>query len=92
MKTIYRRGLGYRYGREMQVIAGVHYNYSVPAAFWPVYHELVGSELGEDDFRSEQYLGMIRNFRRMGWIILYLFGASPAVCKSFGAARSTCHR
>ncbi len=87
MKTIYRRGLGYRYGREMQVIAGVHYNYSVPAAFWPLYQELLGSELGEDDFRSEQYLGMIRNFRRMGWIILYLYGASPAVCKSFTSGK-----
>ncbi|MBT8122248.1 MAG: glutamate--cysteine ligase, partial [Gammaproteobacteria bacterium] len=30
MKTVYRRGLGYRYGRVMQVIAGAHYNYSFP--------------------------------------------------------------
>ena len=86
MKTIYRRGLGYRYGREMQVIAGVHFNYSVPAKFWPLYQDLLGSELSATDFRSDQYLGMIRNFRRMGWIILYLFGSSPAVCKSFAGA------
>ena len=31
---------------------------------------------------------MIRNFRRMGWLILYLFGSSPAVCKSFAGAAS----
>ena len=86
MKTIYRRGLGYRYGREMQVIAGVHFNYSLPKAFWPVYREVLGSDLDPTEFRSEHYLGMIRNFRRMGWIILYLFGASPAVCKSFSGA------
>jgi glutamate--cysteine ligase len=86
MKTIYRRGLGYRYGREMQIIAGVHFNYSVPATFWPSYRDLLGSKLDETGFRSEQYLGMIRNFRRMGWIILYLFGSSPAVCKSFAGA------
>ena len=89
MKTIYRRGLGYRYGREMQIIAGVHFNYSVPAGFWPLYRELLGSKLDDADFRSEQYLGMIRNFRRMGWIILYLFGSSPAVCKSFAGAVSS---
>ena len=88
MKTIYRRGLGYRYGREMQLIAGVHFNYSLPEAFWPHYRDTLGSTLDVADFRSDQYLAMIRNFRRMGWIILYLFGASPAVCKSFAGAAS----
>ncbi len=86
MKTIYRRGLGFRYGREMQLIAGVHFNYSLPDAFWPAYRAATGSTVAQADFRSEQYLAMIRNFRRTGWIILYLFGASPAVCKSFGGA------
>ena len=86
MKTIYRRGLGYRYGREMQLIAGVHFNYSLPDEFWPHYHEVLGSALDVGGFRSEQYLAMIRNFRRMGWIILYLFGSSPAICKSFAGA------
>jgi glutamate--cysteine ligase len=86
MKTIYRRGLGFRYGREMQLIAGVHFNYSLPTEFWPMYRDVLGSKLEVVDFRSEQYLGMIRNFRRMGWLILYLFGASPAVCKSFAGA------
>ncbi len=83
MKTIYRRGLGYRYGRQMQTIAGVHFNYSVPQRFWHAYQEILGDENGIDDFRSEQYLGLIRNFKRMGWLVLYLFGASPALCKSF---------
>lgn len=86
MKTIYRRGLGYRYGRQMQLIAGVHFNYSLPASFWPVYQQVVGSDQDVDEFRSDQYLGLIRNFRRMGWLILYLFGASPALCRSFSSA------
>ncbi len=83
MKTIYRRGLGHRYGRHMQTIAGVHFNYSLPEAFWPAYKELVVDQRRANDFRSDQYLGLIRNFRRFGWLILYLFGASPAMCKSF---------
>ena len=89
MKTIYRRGLGYRYGRQMQTIAGVHFNYSLPTELWPILREVAGSELDADDFRSDQYLGLIRNFRRMGWLVLYLFGASPALCKSFAAADAT---
>ncbi len=84
MKTIYRNGLGYRYGRTMQTIAGVHFNYSLPTTFWPVYMQLEKSRLAEDEFRSDAYLGLVRNFRRFGWLVLYLFGASPAVCKSFG--------
>ena len=40
MKTVYRRGLGHRYGRVMQVIAGVHFNFSFPEKFWPVFFEI----------------------------------------------------
>ena len=83
MKTAYRRGLGHRYGRAMQTIAGLHFNYSVPEAFWPVYKSLRESDRSVDVLRSDGYLGLIRNFRRLGWLVLYLFGASPAVCKSF---------
>lgn len=84
MKSVYRRGLGHRYGRAMQVIAGVHFNYSLPESFWPIYKDILGeSELSLKDFQSEQYFALIRNLQRYGWLIPYLFGASPAVCKSF---------
>jgi len=86
MKTIYRRGLGYRYGRQMQVIAGIHFNYSLPGGFWDFFREFLGDDQPQRDFQSEHYLRLIRNFRRMGWLILYLFGASPALCKSFSSA------
>jgi len=88
MKTIYRRGLGYRYGRQMQTIAGVHFNYSVPQHFWEAYQGVLGDQSGVDEFRSEQYLGLIRNFKRIGWLVLYLFGASPALCKSFAGGNA----
>jgi len=88
MKTIYRRGLGHRYGRQMQSISGVHFNYSVPQKFWDAYQEMLGDSSTSDDFRSEHYLGLIRNFRRMGWLVLYLFGASPALCKSFAGGHA----
>jgi glutamate--cysteine ligase len=83
MKTVYRNGLGYRYGRKMQTIAGVHFNYSLPEAFWPVYREIEAPGSDADVFRSESYMGLVRNFRRFGWLVLYLLGSSPALCKSF---------
>jgi glutamate--cysteine ligase len=83
MKTTYRRGLGLRYGRAMQVIAGVHFNYSFSDDFWQQYQQLLKNEDPLQDFISEQYMGLIRNLLRYGWLVPYLFGASPAVCKSF---------
>jgi glutamate--cysteine ligase len=83
MKTVYRRGLGYRYGRYMQAISGVHFNYSLPVDFWPLYRDMQQSTQLLRDFRSESYLGLVRNVRRLDWLLLYFFGASPAVCKSF---------
>ena len=83
MKTVYRVGLGHRYGRVMQAISGVHFNYSFPEQFWPVLGELLQSRDTGQDFRSEAYFGLLRNYRRHGWIVLYLFGNSPAICPSF---------
>ncbi len=83
MKTIYRNGLGLRYGRNMQAIAGIHFNYSLPEDFWPVFQDIEKNNDQLTSFRSASYMSMIRNFKRYGWLILYLFGASPAICKSF---------
>ena len=33
MKYVYRRGLAERYGKSMQCIAGIHYNFSLPERF-----------------------------------------------------------
>lgn len=81
MKHAYRRGLELRYGRKMQTIAGIHYNISMPSDFW--------MRLGEDpaagraDAASSGYMAGIRNFHRYCWLLFYLFGASPAACRSF---------
>ncbi|MBK8816016.1 MAG: glutamate--cysteine ligase [Methylococcaceae bacterium] len=87
MKHVYRHGLWHRYGRTMQAIAGIHFNYSVPEALWPVLHQQEKSEISLEEFIASGYFGLIRNFQRIGWLILYLFGASPAICKSFFKSR-----
>ena len=89
MKTIYRHGLGVRYGRIMQAISGVHFNYSFPVKLWEVLGHVNQSKLSSQEFISEQYFGVLRNYRRYGWLILYLFGTSPAVSNSFFAGRPT---
>ena len=83
MKYVYREGLGLRYGRHMQTIAGAHFNWSLPQAFWEHLHAFEKSKLSLQDFISARYFGLIRNFLRFGWLVPYLFGASPAICESF---------
>ncbi|MDP2367936.1 glutamate--cysteine ligase [Rhodoferax sp.] len=82
-KYVYREGLGLRYGRQMQTIAGVHYNWSLPQEFWLALQDCCTTGTALKDFISERYFGLIRNFLRYGWLVPYLFGASPAICKSF---------
>ena len=68
-KSVYRMGLGHRYGRRMQTISGIHYNWSLPG------------------LSNDEHFALIRNFRRHAFLLLTLFGASPAVCPSFVAGR-----
>jgi glutamate--cysteine ligase len=77
-KTVYRIGLSHRYGRRMQLISGIHYNFSLVEGIWPF--------AGLND-ANEAYFALIRNFRRHAWLLLYLFGASPAVCATFVEGR-----
>ena len=88
MKTVYRVGLGHRYGRSMQTIAGIHYNFSLPDTFWQELLRQSGDQQSLQDFKTERYFGLIRNFRRYFWLLIYLFGAAPAVSSSFVKNRS----
>ena len=87
MKTVYRIGLGHRYGRLMQTIAGIHYNWSLPDSCWEVLRAEDGADVSLREYKTERYFGLIRNFRRYFWLLLYLFGAAPAVCRSFVRGR-----
>ena len=63
----------------MQAISGVHFNYSFPDRFWPVLEAVEGTRLRGRAFTDDAYFALLRNYRRYGWLILFLFGVSPAV-------------
>lgn len=91
-KTLYRRGLGVRYGRRMQTIAGVHYNVSFPDELFAALQQDAQTpdelkQLSVQDYRSERYFGLIRNFIRLTPLVIYLLGASPSVCACFLTGR-----
>jgi glutamate--cysteine ligase len=83
IKHVYRRGLALRYGKAMQCIAGLHYNYSLSEDLWRVLKNDEKSTLDDQAFQSESYIALIRNFQRYSWLLMYLFGASPALSTHF---------
>lgn len=90
-KTLYRRGLGVRYGRRMQTISGVHYNLSFPEHFFEALQAEEQDEqlqaLSLQDYRSHRYFGLIRNFIRLTPLVMFVLGASPSVCQCFMTGR-----
>ncbi|PIE43831.1 MAG: glutamate--cysteine ligase [Gammaproteobacteria bacterium] len=82
MRRLYRQGLALRYGKAMQLIAGMHFNYSICNDLFRYYAEALGREFNQV-FINERYMNMVRNIRRYAWLTAYLFGHSPAVDKSF---------
>ncbi|MES2018789.1 MAG: glutamate--cysteine ligase [Pseudomonadota bacterium] len=92
LKHVYRRGLALRYGKAMQCIAGIHYNYSLPEKMWSLFSSDEGvpeeRRCALRDFQSESYIATIRNFRRYSWLLMYLFGASPALSTGFLRGRA----
>lgn len=87
LKHVYRKGLDVRYGRIMQSIAGLHFNFSLSDEFWNYLKDAEQSPLSLKDFKSQKYFAITRNFRRYSWLLMYLFGASPALDKSFVEGR-----
>lgn len=86
IRQLYRVGLGHRYGKAMQMIAGIHFNYSPPDALFDALAEHDGQE-NTQAYRNQRYMGMLRSLQRHSWLICYLFGASPAVDESFAPAQ-----
>ncbi len=83
LKHVYRKGLSVRYGRTMQCIAGIHYNFSLPDSIWTLLSAAENDPRSAIDYQSARYIALIRNFRRYSWLVMYLFGASPALDISF---------
>ncbi|MGV3653123.1 MAG: glutamate--cysteine ligase [Noviherbaspirillum sp.] len=83
LKHVYRRGLALRYGKAMQCIAGIHYNFSVAEPLWEALREMEGVAAAPTHYQSESYIALMRNFHRYSWLLMVLFGASPVVSAHF---------
>ncbi|TMM33505.1 bifunctional glutamate--cysteine ligase GshA/glutathione synthetase GshB, partial [Colwellia ponticola] len=75
----YRDYLANRYGRRLQMISGVHFNFSLaPALIARLYDEVYHDQFATvKDFSDMLYLQIAQNYSQYRYLLTYLFGASP---------------
>lgn len=78
-KEEYRRDLAKRYGKKMQMISGLHVNFSFHEDMLEYLVEKWGSDADKRKLKDELYFALTRNFLRYRWLLIYLFGASPSI-------------
>jgi glutamate--cysteine ligase len=82
-REIYRSGLALRYGKKMQMICGIHYNFSFGTEMLDYLYSLFGNGKEKRTFTDELYFALTRNFLRYRWLLIYLFGASPTIDSTY---------
>ncbi len=79
----YRNYLAEQYGKQLQMISGIHFNFSFSDDFINQLFKYQNETENYQDFRDKVYLKLSRNFLRYHWIITYLYGAAPIADDTF---------
>jgi glutamate--cysteine ligase len=82
-QEVYRQGLALRYGKKMQMISGLHYNFSFGESMLDYLHHRFGQQQERRAFIDTLYFRVARNYLRYRWLLIYLFGASPTFDPSY---------
>ena len=88
-KTAYRNHLRDRYGTQLMLYSGIHFNLSFPEKFWEAISAIgdagVGTGRAGEKRRSADaaYLNLAAWTTRYAWLIVYLFAASSVLDESY---------
>ncbi|MFQ1046977.1 bifunctional glutamate--cysteine ligase GshA/glutathione synthetase GshB [Avibacterium paragallinarum] len=75
----YREHLVKSYGKNKQMVSGIHYNFQLDPEFIQALFKLQDKEQSAVRFQNDLYLKMAKNFLRYQWVLLYLLAATPTV-------------
>ncbi|CYX03146.1 bifunctional glutamate--cysteine ligase GshA/glutathione synthetase GshB [Streptococcus suis] len=87
----YRVGLGERYGKLLQSMSGIHYNFELGKDLTQQLFEL-SEETDFVAFKNTLYLKLAQNFLNYRWLLTYLYGASSLAEKGFLSEEVGCVR
>lgn len=79
----YREELLRKYGGKIQLISGIHYNFSLND---DVLNKLYENSSKKEDFKTFKdnlYLKIVRNYLRYRWLLIYLLGSTGVVHSSY---------
>ncbi|HEL2401814.1 TPA: bifunctional glutamate--cysteine ligase GshA/glutathione synthetase GshB [Streptococcus suis] len=87
----YRVGLAERYGKLLQSMSGIHYNFELGK---DLTQQLFEASDYDDliSFKNALYLKLAQNFLRYRWLLTYLYGASSLAEKGFLTEEIGCVR
>jgi glutamate--cysteine ligase len=82
-KETYRELLARVYGKERQLISGIHFNFSFSDRMLSGLQESLGNTDEFGKFKEHVYFQLSRNIMRYRWLLIWLFGKSPKAEASF---------
>ncbi|EOL45439.1 glutamate-cysteine ligase/gamma-glutamylcysteine synthetase [Enterococcus phoeniculicola] len=75
--VLYRRYLAKEYGKRKQMVSGIHFNFEFADGLVRQLFNEQTAISSFDQFKTEIYMKVSRNFLRYRWLVTYLYGASP---------------
>ncbi len=90
-EVAYREHLGVYYGKDVQLISGIHYNIEMNPEIMDqrikekmIDNHLPYTDQSFRDIKSAYYVEIGRRYLRYRWLLTYLLGASPYVAENYG--------
>lgn len=80
----YRNYLVERYGSNLQMISGIHFNFSFSDKFLNLMHEHLNCKNSFFDFKNTVYLKIINNYQYYRYLVTVFLSASPVAHESYG--------
>jgi glutamate--cysteine ligase len=84
-KEAYRYSLAERYGKKMQMISGLHVNFSFQEDLLQYIVDSFPRAGSRREVTNYLYFAMARNYLRYRWLLVYLFGASPSIDPTYAS-------
>lgn len=73
----YREYLQEKYGNGVQLISGIHYNFSYNETLIQKLYEASRTTVGYKDFKNDLYMLVARKYLKYHWFLVYILGRTP---------------
>ena len=73
----YREYLQEKYGEGVQLISGIHYNFSYSETLMEKLYEVSGKTASYKNFKNDLYMLVARKYLKYHWFLVYMLGRTP---------------